>query len=76
MSNYTQNVGYPVLTPSYGIGSYGRTGPALLIGSPRNKIGSQNRIYTWMKNHGEGPQYFSFLQKIIGPIPPNRNNYI
>jgi hypothetical protein len=76
MPNYTQNVGYPVLTPAYGLGSFGRTGPALLISAPRNKIGSQGRIYAWMKNHGQGPQYIWFLKKVIGPIPPNGINQI
>ena len=58
---------YPVLTPTYGLGSYGRTGPALLISSPRTKNGSQGRIYAWMKNHGQGPQYITFLLNSIGP---------
>ena len=52
---------YPSLTPAYGLGSYGRTGPALLISSPRTKIGSQGRIYSFMKQNGQGPQYISFL---------------
>jgi len=58
---------YTVLTPAYGLGSYGRTGPALLISSPRTKVGSQGRIYAWMKNHGQGPQYITFLLNSIGP---------
>lgn len=58
---------YPSLTPAYGLGSYGRTGPALLISSPRTKIGSQGRIYAYMKNVGQGPQYINFLLKVIGP---------
>ena len=61
--------GYPVLTPSYGLGSYGRTGAAVLISSPRTKNGSQGRIYAWMKNKGQGPQYISFLLKVLGPRP-------
>jgi hypothetical protein len=60
---------YPSLTPSYGLGSYSRTGPALLISSPRTKNGSQGRIYSWMKNHGKGPQYIEFLIRAIGPRP-------
>ena len=52
---------YPSLTPYYGLGSYGRTGAAVLISSPRNKIGSQGRIYAWMKSNGQGPQYINFL---------------
>jgi hypothetical protein len=61
--------GYPSLTPSYGLGSYGRTGPALLISSPRTKNGSQGRIYAYMKNIGQGPQYISFLLRTLGPRP-------
>ena len=61
---------YPSLTPYYGLGSYGRTGAAILISSPRNKIGSQGRIYTWMKSNGQGPQYIKFLLSVI-PRPPN-----
>lgn len=61
--------GFPVLTPAYGLGSYGRTGAALLISSPRNKLGSQGRIYAWMKNNGQGPQYVQFLINVLGPQP-------
>ena len=65
MPNYT----YPSLTPAYGLGSYGRTGAALLISSPRNKIGSQGRIYAFEKQRGRGPQYIQFLIKVLGPTP-------
>ena len=65
MPNYT----YPSLTPAYGLGSYGRTGAALLISSPRNKIGSQGRIYAFEKQRGRGPQYIQFLIKVLGPMP-------
>jgi hypothetical protein len=61
--------GYPALTPAYGLGSYGRTGAAVLISSPRTKNGSQGRIYAYMKNHGQGQQYISFLLKVLGPRP-------
>ena len=57
---------YPSLTPAYGLGSYGRTGAAILISSPRTKNGSQGRIYSYMKQHGQGPQYISFLINAIG----------
>jgi hypothetical protein len=60
---------YPSLTPTYGLGSYGRIGSAILISSPRTKNGSQGRIYAWMKNHGQGQQYIQFLIKAIGPQP-------
>ena len=61
--------GYPSLTPAYGLGSYGRTGPAILISSPRTKNGSQGRIYAWMKNHGQGQEYVQFLINALGPQP-------
>jgi hypothetical protein len=60
---------YPSLTPAYGLGSYGRTGPALLISSPRTKIGSQGRIYGYLKARGQGPAYIDFLIKLLGPRP-------
>ena len=66
---------WPSLTPTYGLGSYGRTGPAVLISSPRTKNGSQGRIYAWMKNHGQGQQYIWFLIKAIGPRPPGNGWY-
>jgi len=60
---------YPSLTPAYGLGSYGRTGAAILISSPRTKVGSQGRIYAYQKARGQGPQYIQFLIKAIGPLP-------
>lgn len=62
-------MGFPSLTPTYGLGSYGRTGAGILISSPRTKNGSQGRIYAWMKSHGQGPQYIQFLLKVLGPRP-------
>jgi hypothetical protein len=59
-------MGFPSLTPTYGIGSYGRTNSAILISSPRTKNGSQGRIYAWMKNQGQGQQYIYFLLKLLG----------
>lgn len=61
--------GYPPLTPAYGLGSYGRTGAALLISSPRTKIGSQGRIYAYQKSRGQGQQYINFLINVLGPRP-------
>ena len=63
---YTRNVGFPSLTPTYGLGSRGRTGSAVLISSPRNKIGNQGRIYYWMKSRGQGYEYIQFLLKVLG----------
>jgi hypothetical protein len=58
---------YPSLTPAYGLGSYGRTGPAILISSPRTRIGSQGRIYAFYKSRGQGPEYVNYLAMSIGP---------
>jgi hypothetical protein len=66
---------YPSLTPYYGLGSYGRTGAAVLISSPRNKIGSQGRIYAWMKSNGQGPQYITFLLSVIPRTPYNNRGW-
>jgi hypothetical protein len=60
---------FPSLVPAYGLGSYSRTGPAILISSPRTKNGSQGRIYAYMKSIGQGPQYINFLIKALGPQP-------
>lgn len=58
--------GYPVLTPAYGLGSYGRTGAALTISSPRTKIGSQGRIYAFYKSRGQGQLYQQQLINQLG----------
>lgn len=58
--------GFPVLTPAYGLGSYGRTGTALTISSPRTKIGSQGRIYAYMKRIGQGYEYEQYLINALG----------
>ncbi len=57
---------YPVLTPAYGLGSYGRTGAAMTISSPRTKIGSQGRIYAFYKSKGQGQQYEQYLINALG----------
>ena len=58
--------GFPPLTPTYGLGSYGRTGVAINISSPRTKIGSQGRIYAFYKSRGQGQIYVQFLIKALG----------
>lgn len=40
--------GYPVLTPSYGLGSYGRVVGSSVISSPRTRYGSAGRIYAYI----------------------------
>ena len=57
---------YPVLTPAYGLGSYGRIGPALAISSPRTKIGSLNRIYSYMKPIGLAYQFEQYVILALG----------
>ncbi len=58
--------GAPSLTPMYGLGSYGRTGPATIISSPRTKIGSQGRIYAYYKSQGKGYEYEQYLINAMG----------
>jgi hypothetical protein len=58
--------GFPALTPAYGLGSYGRTGAALTISSPRTKIGSQGRIYAYYKARGRGQEYEQILIEALG----------
>jgi hypothetical protein len=58
--------GYPSLTPTYGLGSYGRTGVAVNISSPRTKIGSQGRIYAYYKSKGQGQDYINYLINSLG----------
>ena len=60
------NYGFPSLTPAYGLGSYGRTGAALTISSPRTKIGSQGRIYAYYRTRGLGQQYEQYLINALG----------
>ncbi len=66
MPSYTQNYGYPSLTPMYGLGSYARTGAATVISNPRNRIGSQIRIYNYYKSRGQGYQYEQYLIESLG----------
>jgi len=68
--------GYPALTPMYGLGSYGRTGPATLISSPRSKIGSQGRIYSYFKQNGKGQEYEQYLINALGLKYLPKRNYI
>ena len=69
----TQSVGFPSLTPTYGLGSSARTGAAILISSPRCRIGSQGRIFNWMNARGQGEAYKNFLLQTLGPQPKVNN---
>lgn len=53
------------LNPTYGLGSSARTGAAVLISSPRTRLGSQGRIYAYMKRIGQGQQYIDFLKSLL-----------
>jgi hypothetical protein len=66
MPGYSPNFGYPALTPTYGLGSYARTGAAVAISSPRTKIGSQGRIYAWYRTRGKGLEYETYLINVLG----------
>lgn len=56
----------PSLTPMYGLGSYGRTGVATVISSPRTKIASQGRIYAYYNQRGKGQYYQNYLIDALG----------
>jgi hypothetical protein len=60
---------FPSLTPTSGLGSGARTRAAILISGPRTRIGSQGRIFAWMRNNGQGYQYIQFLLNVLGPNP-------
>jgi len=58
---------FPSLTPTYSLGSGARTNASILIGSRNSKIGTQNRIYSYMAAHGQGQAYKQYLQQSLGP---------
>lgn len=70
---YGNRITRPSLTPTYGLGSYGRTSAAVLISGPRNTIGNQGRIYAYEKKLGRGEAYKQYLLNALGPIPTYRN---
>jgi len=67
--------GYPALTPVYGLGSYGRTGTSITISSPRTRLGSQSRIFSYYNSRGQGQEYIQYLINALGlggiPRSPN-----
>ena len=64
---------FPSLTPTYGLGSYGRTAAAVLIGGPRSSIANQGRIYAWYSKRGQGQQYKNYLLRSLGRQPVARS---
>jgi hypothetical protein len=67
---------FPSLTPTYGLGSYGRTAAAILVGGPRTTIASQGRIYAWYSRRGQGQEYKDYLLRSLGPMPVARNAWM
>jgi len=40
--------GYPSLNPTYGLGSYNRIVGSGILSAPRTRVGSAQRIYTYL----------------------------
>lgn len=57
---------YVSLTPTYGLGSYGRTYSSMVISSSRGKKGSQSRIFSYMNRRGQGDAYKNYLIDAMG----------
>ena len=66
MPMYSAPFSAPNLTPAFGLGSYNRTGPAILLGGPRSKIGSQNRIYSSFRTAEQRAAYVQYLAFLLG----------
>lgn len=59
---------YPSLTPMYGLGSGSRIVGATAISSPRTKIGSIGRVYSYLKAHNNSYYAMNYVQKsVYGP---------
>ena len=57
------------LTPMYGLGSQNRTVGAVLLGSPRTKIGSANRIYNYLSKTQGATYALQYIRDISGLGP-------
>lgn len=57
------------LTPTYGLGSSNRTVGAILLGSPRTKIGSANRIYNYLSRTKGASYALQYMRDISGLGP-------
>jgi hypothetical protein len=53
----------------YGLGSQGRTIGAVLLGSPRTKIGSANRIYNYLSKTQGATYALQYIRDISGLGP-------
>jgi hypothetical protein len=59
------------LTPTYGLGTSNRTVGAILLGSPRTKLGSANRIYSYLART-QGASYALYYMRDISGLGPFR----
>jgi short-subunit dehydrogenase len=64
------------LSPMYSFGNYGRTASSMALSSPKNKIGSMNRIYSYYSSIGQGDKFLQELfssnqNKGLSPPPPS-----
>ena len=57
---------WPSMNPTSGLGSYGRTRGAILLGGPRTSMGSQARVYAFEKRRGRGQEYQQYLLSVLG----------
>lgn len=54
------------LTPTYGLGSSNRTVGAILLGSPRTKIGSAGRIYNYLSKTKGASYALQYMRDVSG----------
>ena len=57
------------LTPMYGLGSAHRTVGAILLGSPRTKLGSANRIYSYLTRTQGASYALQYMRDVSGLGP-------
>ena len=57
------------LTPTYGLGTGNRTVGAILLGSPRTKIGSANRIYNYLARTQDASYALTYMRDVSGLGP-------
>jgi hypothetical protein len=61
--------GYPSLTPMYGLGSGSRVVGAIMLGSPRTKIGSAVRIYQYLVKTQGASYALAYIKDVSGLGP-------
>jgi hypothetical protein len=57
------------LTPTYGLGTSSRTVGAILLGSPRTKLGSANRIYSYLAKTQGASYALQYMRDVSGLGP-------